>query len=1054
MTFRNSRLFVTALILLTIGIISFASIGRWGQFDGVKVRQVKNISYCNATAQSSDGNIAIIWEDARHGKKWIHAQLYNSQNEAQWNESSGIPVSIGTGSSIYNDIIALDNGEWLVVSIDDNGEEYSPGNIYLQKLDSEGESLWGDQGRLICNSGGAYRPVKVFPSYNNDELDGVIAVWLDSSTGVIELYANKVDLNGTSIWSDEVLIGEDPYFMSRHDQMPVASDNQGGLVACWYTGVNENITLEAQRVSGSGELIWSGTNSEDNVIVSDDIQHRYNTPMIVHDGTTGFYVAWSNRRTGNSNEFVYAQYLDYDGNKIWSEENEVICNGSGSKLELNLVPSNGSCIAVWRNSNSNDQFYMQKFSNLDSSINIQWGSVGEEITALQMTNDEGNHFDAYVCPDDDGGFIVSWIEAELPECYQSPIYMQWFDTNGDPQWGAGEESGLLVGRVNKWGWVEKLFYSIHLRDSNPVLVWSDSRLDELGLFLQEFSDTGVAQLVEGGVTVISGRMGSAENPVTIVSNQNNYVGWQENSFGATPYIQRIHIIEGYNVFRENGISLMPGYPEVRDDDTLFAAAYYLNFIPDQEGGVIASWVDRRSWGNGLSIRAQKVNEEGDVLWGDFGTGVSGSEGADGIRYQKSVITSDGNGGAFVAFKFEINNQDILAFQHIDHNGNRLLSEGDQSFVTVNDAINVTAIYGIERFDDGSIIILYGGRQIVGSQIVVVRAMFVDDQGAVVGFGPIEFSDSDHQVEYAELQKVGNQFLVTWLTTLTSQTLHLCGNMISSDGTIGWSSYPDGKEFTEVLYSTRSYSTGSYDNSGLFWITWVNQESVYVQKYDMDGIELLIPSGGVTVSSQGSMDGLTKPQIATNSNGSVFVTWDEGVENKKRLFIHLDEYGNSVENFTDPDSLLLVSSLEYKGNMNMSAITDGQYSGFIAVWEDKRSGDGWRESNVYAQKIVSTLTSDAEYVNAPIPEEYVLHSAYPNPFNPTSVIAVGLPVTSELKVKVYNMLGKEVATLVDGKCSSGYHAFQFDASDMASGVYFVKAIVNGKMNQTQKIVLMK
>ncbi len=1053
MTFRNSRLFVTALILLTIGIISFASIGRWGQFDGVRVRQVKNISYCNASAQSSDGHIAIIWEDARHGKKRIHAQLYNSQNEAQWSESYGFQVFIGSGNSIYNDIIALNNGEWAVVSIDQIGDDYSPGNIYLQKLASDGESLWGDQGILICNSAGAYRPVKMFPSYNDGELDGIISVWRDSRENARGLYASKVDLNGTLLWGDEVLVGANAVFQSRHDLMPVCSDNQGGMVACWYINEENSLTLEAQRVSSSGDLIWSGTGHDNNILISNDINHHYNTPMIVHDGTTGFYLAWPNRLTGNSNEFVYAQYLDYDGNKIWSDANEIVCDGPGSKESLDLVYSNDACIAVWQNRNTDDQLYMQKFSNLDSSIHLQWGAVGEESNALQMTTNDGNHFDAYLCPDSDGGFLVSWIEAELPECYQSPIYMQWFDSNGDPQWDAGEESGQLVGRVNKWGWIEKIFYSIHLRDNNPVLVWSDSRLDEFGLFLQEFSDTGAAQLVEGGINVISGRMGGAENPVTIVSNQNVFIGWQENGFGAAPYVQRMNIFEGFGEFGENGISLIPGYPEIRDDDTLFASASYLNFIPDQDGGVIASWVDRRSWGDGLSIRAQKVNDEGDVLWGDFGAGVSGAEGTDGIRYAKSVITPDGNGGAFIAFRIEINSQNKLGLQHIDVDGNRLLTDGDQTFVTIDEVENIYQVCEIERFSNGSLLIIYRSPIIFNSPIRILKAVIVNESGDLLIDSPIEFTASEYRVDYAELEKINDQFLVTWLTTRSSDSYFLYGNIISSDGTLSWSN-PDGIEFSEVSVDLNVYSAVSSVNMENFWLTWLNQESVYVQKYDLDGVAQLTPARGVSVSSQSPVGNCTKPQIVESSDETVFVTWDEGEENRKRLFMHLDQYGMSVENFTDPDSLLLVSEFEYKGNMNMSAITDGQYSGFIAVWEDKRSGDGWRESNVYAQKIVSSLTSDAEYVNAPIPEEYVLHSAYPNPFNPTSVIAVGLPISSELKVKVYNMLGKEVATLVDGKCSSGYHAFQFDASEMASGVYFVKAVVNGKMNETQKIVLMK
>jgi|GEM_PF-5000548 len=89
-----------------------------------------------------------------------------------------------------------------------------------------------------------------------------------------------------------------------------------------------------------------------------------------------------------------------------------------------------------------------------------------------------------------------------------------------------------------------------------------------------------------------------------------------------------------------------------------------------------------------------------------------------------------------------------------------------------------------------------------------------------------------------------------------------------------------------------------------------------------------------------------------------------------------------------------------------------------------------------------------------PADYELFNAYPNPFNPSLNVRVSLPETGKLHLSVHNVLGQEVAVLSDRTLERGYHNFTFDGSDLSSGVYFVKAYVEGKMNDVQKVVLMK
>lgn len=88
----------------------------------------------------------------------------------------------------------------------------------------------------------------------------------------------------------------------------------------------------------------------------------------------------------------------------------------------------------------------------------------------------------------------------------------------------------------------------------------------------------------------------------------------------------------------------------------------------------------------------------------------------------------------------------------------------------------------------------------------------------------------------------------------------------------------------------------------------------------------------------------------------------------------------------------------------------------------------------------------------VPNEYSITN-YPNPFNPTTTINYQLPENGFVTIKVYDMLGKEVATLVNENKSAGYHIVNFDASKLTSGVY-VYMIAANNFIQSKKMLLMK
>jgi hypothetical protein len=91
--------------------------------------------------------------------------------------------------------------------------------------------------------------------------------------------------------------------------------------------------------------------------------------------------------------------------------------------------------------------------------------------------------------------------------------------------------------------------------------------------------------------------------------------------------------------------------------------------------------------------------------------------------------------------------------------------------------------------------------------------------------------------------------------------------------------------------------------------------------------------------------------------------------------------------------------------------------------------------------------------AALPTAFALSQNYPNPFNPATTIEFSLPQSSEVKLVVHDLAGRVVAELAAGNFAAGYHKIHFDASRLASGVYFYK-LEAGSFTNVKKLMLLK
>jgi len=108
------------------------------------------------------------------------------------------------------------------------------------------------------------------------------------------------------------------------------------------------------------------------------------------------------------------------------------------------------------------------------------------------------------------------------------------------------------------------------------------------------------------------------------------------------------------------------------------------------------------------------------------------------------------------------------------------------------------------------------------------------------------------------------------------------------------------------------------------------------------------------------------------------------------------------------------------------------------------------------EISEIIVANTQYevsVDLPITSDISLSEAYPNPFNPKTTMTLTMPMSGTMQVEVYNLLGQVVSTLASGYMDAGTYKLTWDASEVSSGMYFVKAQTDG-FTKTQKLMLIK
>ncbi len=206
--------------------------------------------------------------------------------------------------------------------------------------------------------------------------------------------------------------------------------------------------------------------------------------------------------------------------------------------------------------------------------------------------------------------------------------------------------------------------------------------------------------------------------------------------------------------------------------------------------------------------------------------------------------------------------------------------------------------------------------------------------------------------------------------------------------------------------------------------------------------LIAKNSGLGIANRyGGNSGLAAPVITTITNNEIKGT--AGANQVIEIFADSSNQGKIYIDSTISDA---------DGNFTLTVSAFPELPNITAT---ARDADG--NTSEFSSPFIIT---DVKEEKIKLPTEYTLYQNYPNPFNPATTIKYSIPFVKTLhttsqhvQLKIYDILGKEVATLVNKKQTAGNYEITFDASRLTSGIYYYK-IIAGEFNQVRKMILLK
>ncbi|HTX19148.1 MAG TPA: T9SS type A sorting domain-containing protein [Bacteroidota bacterium] len=604
-----------------------------------------------------------------------------------------------------------------------------------------------------------------------------------------------------------------------------------------------------------------------------------------------------------------------------------------------------------------------------------------------------------------------------------------------------------------------------------IIVWEDYRGGQYDdIYAQRIDVSGAVQWTTNGVAVCSAS-GYQTGPVICSDGSGGALiaWWDRRNEGPDGiFVQRINGA-GVVQWTANGINICA--------QNVIAPA----IGADGHGGAVVAWEDSRNIG-GSKIYAQRVDSSGNTKWTSDGIQLSTAA----STQTTAMVVGDGTGGVIVGYASAIAGNFELHAQRVSSGGTLLWGAAGDSICTA--ANNSLSLYPAMIADGygGALFAWEDYRNTTDNDIYAQR---VDSTGAARwtsnGVPVCSIVRNQRSASLASDGKGGA--LIAWRDERRNTARSdIYAQLIDSSGAVQWSA--NGVAIC-VTANTEYLPCILGDGAGGGIIAWQDSRTgsysdIYAQKVDASGATIW-NANGIAVSTAPMTQ--QSPEIVSDGSGGAIITWADYRQGNT----FTDIYAQSVSaNSVLPVELISFTAAPNENSVTLewTAATEVNNYGFEvqrAIRNDQQSStNNWSRAGFvegvgtsYAPKKYSFIDREVtagnysyrlkqidrsgsfkysreievELTNAPA--VFSLRQNFPNPFNPTTTFQFSTADFRFVEMKVYDMLGRELTTLVSEQKAPGVYSVKWDASRIPSGTYIYR-LRAGNFVESKKMTLMK
>ena len=430
------------------------------------------------------------------------------------------------------------------------------GDLYAQRVDADGNRLWGKSGRRVCRESTGIARTQIVSDYAG----GAIIAWSkkfgNGESAAWKVYAQRLDSRGNAVWGDQGVPVSIGHVQDDQILQGATSDGSGGaILLCHSECRTSGMASYVQRIDRDGDSRWGKQGKQIGPAIT-----RPTAPQLATDGSGGAVIVWE--AVWRQDIDILIQRVDSSGTPLWEEDGVLVASATGYQSYPQVIHDGlGNHIVAWitapDSGMDNDEDYLYKPSLYAQKIGADGEPLWPETGVLTGTTHEGEPHH-HLTSDGSGGCIIAWPRFYPRQRPDYDVRVQRISSVGETLWG---------------------------RDG--VLVWGPSAIEETPYDLHTVSSAGGA----------------------IVVWQVNPGAWLDVRFeGGRVCVQQLSLT-GDLLWDTDGVQAY--------GDSALESQAYSNIASDGMGGVlIGSVAGNGTWPD--TAYAQRVDADGNKLWGDSG----------------------------------------------------------------------------------------------------------------------------------------------------------------------------------------------------------------------------------------------------------------------------------------------------------------------------------------------------------------------------------------------------------------------------------------------------